>query len=553
MSAPGDDDGDDGSLAVAAAPVIGVGCFVPVRTAAATGSGSAARESLRRAEILSIRGAGAGIDRAEFYVHYEGFNKRLDEWVSFARLRLDLVEWPKPKKPAPGTLAAATGPASKGTPHTKGGRPSKSKGHVQSKAAHSNAKGHPSKSHTAKSAAATLASSSSPATPSAAPNAANASPEGRSGLLKRKRVTLDLDRADDEADEDPMEVEDDSHPNDETSSTALPGSPSASASAAAAGDMGATPGGDEPTFSKEKEIEKLRTSGSMTQSVTEIARVKNIDTIVIGHSEIETWYFSPYPEELTRVDKLYVCEFCLEPFGSERQFGRHRAKCTVRHPPGNEIYRKDHISFFEIDGRRQKRYCRNLCLLSKLFLDHKTLYYDVDPFLFYIMTACDAYGCHFLGYFSKEKLSSEEYNVACILTLPQHQRMGYGKMLIAFSYELSKIERKTGSPEKPLSDLGLLSYRSFWADTILEKLYDHRGEVTVAELSEMTSFTVDDIMHTLQALDLIKYYKGQFILCLSQKNVEYHEKNLRKAKAKIDPACIDWTPPKFAQHQLRYL
>jgi hypothetical protein len=27
-----------------------------------------------------------------------------------------------------------------------------------------------------------------------------------------------------------------------------------------------------------------------------------------------------------------------------------------------------------------------LCLLSKLFLDHKTLYYDVDPFLFYVMT-----------------------------------------------------------------------------------------------------------------------------------------------------------------------
>lgn len=41
--------------------------------------------------------------------------------------------------------------------------------------------------------------------------------------------------------------------------------------------------------------------------------------------------------------------------------------------------------------------------LAKLFLDHKTLYYDVEPFLFYILTETDASGCHIVGYFSKEK------------------------------------------------------------------------------------------------------------------------------------------------------
>ena len=38
-------------------------------------------------------------------------------------------------------------------------------------------------------------------------------------------------------------------------------------------------------------------------------------------------------------------------------------------------------------------YCQSLCLLSKLFLDHKTLYYDVDPFLFYVLCERDAQGC----------------------------------------------------------------------------------------------------------------------------------------------------------------
>lgn len=48
-------------------------------------------------------------------------------------------------------------------------------------------------------------------------------------------------------------------------------------------------------------------------------------------------------------------------------------------------------------------YCQNLCLLAKLFLDHKTLYYDVEPFLFYVMTEADNTGCHLVGYFSKVK------------------------------------------------------------------------------------------------------------------------------------------------------
>lgn len=112
---------------------------------------------------------------------------------------------------------------------------------------------------------------------------------------------------------------------------------------------------------------------------------------------------------------------------------RHLDKCMWRHPPATEIYRCGDISVFEVDGNANKIYCQNLCLLAKLFLDHKTLYYDVEPFLFYVLTKNDAKGCHLVGYFSKEKHCQQKYNVSCIMTMPQYQRQGYGRFLIHFS------------------------------------------------------------------------------------------------------------------------
>ena len=123
------------------------------------------------------------------------------------------------------------------------------------------------------------------------------------------------------------------------------------------------------SFSKEQEIEKLRTSGSMTQSVSEIARVKNLNRLQIGKHEVDAWYFSPYPKEYAHLPILYICEFCLSFFPSPMMLSRHRLRCTLLHPPGNEIYRYEDISFYEIDGKRQLSWCRNLSLLSKCFLD----------------------------------------------------------------------------------------------------------------------------------------------------------------------------------------
>ncbi|XP_060527535.1 histone acetyltransferase KAT7 isoform X3 [Cylas formicarius] len=174
-------------------------------------------------------------------------------------------------------------------------------------------------------------------------------------------------------------------------------------------------------------------SERIEEELKSLPSTKGTKYIEMGKYEMEVWYQSPYPEDYARLPKLYICEYCLRYMKSRTILERHVIKCVWRHPPGEEVYRKDKISVWEVDGKRYKQYCQNLCLLAKFFLDHKTLYYDVEPFLFYVMTLVDNEGCHTVGYFSKEKNSFLNYNVSCILTLPPYQRQGYGRLLIDFT------------------------------------------------------------------------------------------------------------------------
>ncbi|KAF2036667.1 hypothetical protein EK21DRAFT_51632 [Setomelanomma holmii] len=285
------------------------------------------------------------------------------------------------------------------------------------------------------------------------------------------------------------------------------------------------------------------------------ATASKIKCVNFGGWEIDTWHAAPYPEEYSKNRVLYICEFCLKYMNSDYVAWRHKLKCPAKHPPGDEIYRDGKYSFFEVDGRKNPVYCQNLCLLAKLFLGSKTLYYDVEPFLFYVMTENDNYGCHFVGYFSKEKRPSSLNNVSCILVLPIHMRKGYGQYLIEFSYLLTRVEKKTGSPEKPLSDMGLVSYRKYWRLVLCEELLQQKGPISISAISDRTGMTPDDIVSALEGLRALvrdpvtKKYAFRL-------DTNYFKQYIEKCNAqdnpKINPECLVWTPyvmGRFGQYE----
>ncbi|KAK0401451.1 hypothetical protein QR680_015791 [Steinernema hermaphroditum] len=283
------------------------------------------------------------------------------------------------------------------------------------------------------------------------------------------------------------------------------------------------------------------TTAAMEKAHEEFTKVKNLEKVVYGSYEINVWYFSPFPEDMCKTGKLYICEYCLGYMDDEEEYVCHiRHTCKRRQPPGDEIYRCGNLSVFEVDGRTNKTYCQCLCLLSKLFMDHKTLYFDVDTFLFYILCEVDQRGAHLVGHFSKERNSVN--NLACIMILPPYQRKGYGKLLIQISYALSKREGVIGTPEKPLSDLGKISYRSYWWYVLL-KLIEENGieDITVSDLSRNSGIHQDDIVSTMRTFEMIKYWNGNYVVRTNKKIVE-QMKIGNTPKLLLHEELLRWTP-----------
>lgn len=219
----------------------------------------------------------------------------------------------------------------------------------------------------------------------------------------------------------------------------------------------------------------------------------NIKKICFGRIEMEPWYPSPYPREYIIHKSLYICPYCLKYMSSKYSFQRHNMKCGFIvedgyypstsnglpkvTPPGNEIYRRGPHSIYEVDGATESLYCTNLCLLAKLYINSKAKFSTVFPFTFYVLVERQTYKNPqnnfqiredlILGFFSKEKrhLSKQDdltYNLSCLLVLPYAQKSGYGSLLIEFSYLLSRLDKCPGTPEKPLSKHGVISYQKYW-------------------------------------------------------------------------------------------
>jgi histone acetyltransferase MYST1 len=173
--------------------------------------------------------------------------------------------------------------------------------------------------------------------------------------------------------------------------------------------------------------------------------------------------------------------------------------------------------------------------------------------LFYVLCEVDERGYHPVGYYSKEKYSDVGYNLACILTFPAHQRKGYGRFLIAFSYELSKKQEKVGGPERPVSDLGQKAYKPYWAATVIDFLRsdgretDSEGNIqssslSIMDISKKTSIMAEDIVFTLNQLGILKIINGVYFIAAEDSLLEKLAKKYPVKEPLIDPSRLHWTP-----------
>ncbi|AOW27098.1 histone acetyltransferase [Candida albicans L26] len=277
---------------------------------------------------------------------------------------------------------------------------------------------------------------------------------------------------------------------------------------------------------------------------------RNINKVTFGKYEFPTWYGNAayfYPHDLSHsslgyeyankvasegsiarkihkkdifdenlhefwLDHLFVCEYCFKYTSNETILNQHVTACTYnrKRPSKGKLLYHDQANGYiirEVRGFQDPLFCQNLCLFGKLFLDDKSVYYNIDHFDFYIVFGKDDSSYIPMGFFSKEVLSYDnDNNLACICVFPPFQRRHLGSLLIEFSYQLAAVtpgQLKSSGPEFPLSPYGKVTYLRFWSKRLATKIHELQGSFTLSHLSKETGFRKEDILLTLEYMQIL--------------------------------------------------
>ncbi|CUM49859.1 uncharacterized protein AC631_02657 [Debaryomyces fabryi] len=260
------------------------------------------------------------------------------------------------------------------------------------------------------------------------------------------------------------------------------------------------------------------------------------------------------------LDKLYICQYCFKYTDKEQFMGQHQAVCPLnsRFPSiGELLYRDDESPYFiiRVRGFMHQLFCQALSLFGKLFLEDKSVYYNVDAFDYYIIYGLNQNLDHTfpeekfvpMGFFSKEVLSwDEDNNLACICVFPPFQRRHLGSLLIEFLYALARVTpgQYRSGPEFPLSPYGKMSYLRYWSRklaSILLQTFKINEEFNLAKLADITGFRKEDILLTLEYMQILQVTSdGGVTLSFGNLNQWCSENNVDplQEKTMLNPNCL---------------
>ena len=131
------------------------------------------------------------------------------------------------------------------------------------------------------------------------------------------------------------------------------------------------------------------------------------------------------------------------------------------------------------------------------------------------------------------------------MVFPSCQRGGYGKFLIDFSYNLSKIEKKQGTPERPMSDLGHRTYVSYWTNRVLNILLrcnQEKSSISIQNIADETGMIPEDIQYVLESYEILRSKNGRYFMVTEEPYLKMILDTKGRKFREVKPDLIHWVP-----------